>query len=1098
MVHKSTIFQQGGGGGGVTTLNGESGDITLTSSDNSIDINPTGDTIDLVVVGGGGSPTGPAGGDLSGDYPDPTVAKINGNILGDTTPTSGYALIADGTEWASGFYDAINLAGDTLNSDIVNSTIRLLGNDAFLPGNPSGTTQAISDNSDLLASTAFAHNIGDQTFNRGAGKLPVTLATALNTALPANTYYNGIDNDGVGATLTGNSNGLLSVDGHGVDTTDDILVNYELDAITNGIYHVTQAGDGSNPYILTRKDDFNSAFNVAQGATVAVEDGNTQIDSFWVFNSSGTFVIVGTTGIKFSPIPINLVISSSNGFAGALTIVGPTQTITLSTTVANAKILKSNGTGILAATSGSDYVIPSGSVATLTTPRKISITGDLAYTSPGFDGSANISAVGTLTTVNSNTGTFGSSTAIPNFTVNGKGLITAAGTNVVIAPAGTVTGTTLASNVVTSSLTLIGSNASLPGSPTTTTQTSSDNSTNIATTAFVTTAVNAALALEPNKAACKYATVAALATNIYNNGSSGVGATLTGVSVGALSIDGNTPTIGDSVLIRNEVTQANNGIYIVTTVGSGIAVYVLTRRTDFDSSAEIDAGDVTFITAGSTLSNTTWQMITAGTITVGTTAIVFTQTTGPGTYVAGTGLTLSGSTFSITNTAVAAASYGSATKASTFTVNAQGQLTTAGDITVTPGIGSVTGLGTGVATALAINTGSAGAIILYNGDAGTPSALVATNASGTAVSLTAGAATKLATARNIGNVPFDGTAAIVPQTIQTVDDTSDTTCFIAFVNDSGTQSQQIKTNSGLTYNAAVGNGTLSAAFFSGSGKSLTGNAASLTCGAVPVSGITGAGTGVLTALAVNVGSAGAFITFNGNAGTPSALVGTNISGTAASLTAGNVTTNANLTGIITSSGNATSFGTFTSAQILAGCSDETGTGSLAFATSPTLVTPLLGTPTSGNLANCIGAIIGTRCTSSLTKNANVTLANVTGLTATVVVGTYNFRIILNSTVASGTGGIKYAFNYTTTVLSSISATSIGWLSTGFSQLSQVTSTTNQASLFTQAAVIVLTVIEGTMVVSTGGTIDLQMAQNTSNASNTITLVNSSMEFHRIA
>lgn len=62
----------------------------------------------------------------------------------------------------------------------------------------------------------------------------------------------------------------------------------------------------------------------------------------------------------------------------------------------------------------------------------------------------------TLATVNSNVGSFGSSTAIPSFTVNGKGLITAASTNAVIAPAGTLTGTTLASNVVTSSLTSVG------------------------------------------------------------------------------------------------------------------------------------------------------------------------------------------------------------------------------------------------------------------------------------------------------------------------------------------------------------------------------------------------------------------------------------------------------------------------------------------------------------------------------------------------------------------------------------------------------------------------------------------------------------------
>lgn len=86
-------------------------------------------------------------------------------------------------------------------------------------------------------------------------------------------------------------------------------------------------------------------------------------------------------------------------------------------------------------------------------------------------------------------------------------------------------------------------------------------------------------------------------------------------------------------------------------------------------------------------------------------------------------------------------------------------------------------------------------------------------------------------------------------------------------------------DSGFTYNS--GTHALTTTTFIGA---LTGNASSAS--AVAVGGITGLGTGVATALAVNVGSAGAFITFNGNAGTPSALVGTNITGTASGLTAG--------------------------------------------------------------------------------------------------------------------------------------------------------------------------------------------------------------------
>ena len=94
-------------------------------------------------------------------------------------------------------------------------------------------------------------------------------------------------------------------------------------------------------------------------------------------------------------------------------------------------------------------------------------------------------------------------------------------------------------------------------------------------------------------------------------------------------------------------------------------------------------------------------------------------------------------------------------------------------------------------------------------------------------------------------------------------------------------------------------------------------------------------------------------------GTPSALVGTNITGTAAGLTAGNVTTNANLTGAVTSVGNATSLGSFTSSQLAGALTDETGSGSAVFATSPTLVTPALGTPSSATLTNATGLPIST-------------------------------------------------------------------------------------------------------------------------------------------
>lgn len=139
-----------------------------------------------------------------------------------------------------------------------------------------------------------------------------------------------------------------------------------------------------------------------------------------------------------------------------------------------------------------------------------------------------------------------------------------------------------------------------------------------------------------------------------------------------------------------------------------------------------------------------------------------------------------------------------------------------------------------------------------------------------------------------------------------------------------------------------------------------------------------------------------------------------------------------------------------------------------------------------------------RTSTALTKNASTTFGNIAGLSATLTKGTYQFRCVLPSTVASGTGGIKYCFNYTNSLaLSSIEATGLGYTASAVA-VQHTTTTTTQTALFTQAAVVIMTILEGTMVVSTAGTLSVQMAQNTSDASNTVALVGGTMKINRIS
>jgi hypothetical protein len=148
--------------------------------------------------------------------------------------------------------------------------------------------------------------------------------------------------------------------------------------------------------------------------------------------------------------------------------------------------------------------------------------------------------------------------------------------------------------------------------------------------------------------ACDYATIAALspaATYAQPGGATvGVNATLTGQANTALQIDGATVSVGQRVLVKNQSSTFQNGIYNVTRQGDGSTLpYILTRAADYDNTTDVQAGDLTVILSGS-LANSAWVQQTSGTITFGTSAITFAQFSSAAAGVSSFATTLNGLT----------------------------------------------------------------------------------------------------------------------------------------------------------------------------------------------------------------------------------------------------------------------------------------------------------------------------------------------------------------------------------------------------------------------------------------------------------------------
>jgi len=959
----SWIAQSGGGSSNIS--NGNS-NVSIATANGNITMSAVGNANIVVVTGTGANING--------------YANISGNV------TAGNFIAGSGSGGNLSGANVVSANTFTATGNITAGNANL-GNSVtanYFIGNFYGTA-----NSATSATTAGTVTTAAQPNITSVGTLSgLTSTGTVNLTGASNVALGPVAN----VHITGGTNGqYLSTDGSGTLSWSTISVSSA--SISNGNSNVNIPSSNGNVNI-SAVGNANVLIVTGTGVNVAGTGnftGNLTAGNFIAGSGSGGNVS-GANNI------------SANTFTGTLTTAAQpniTSVGTLTSLAVTGNISSGNanlGNAVIA-----NFFIGSG--ANLTSIPAGNISGQVAnaliagtvYT----NAQPNITSVGTLTSANV-TGNIVSNANVVTDLIVGRTssvTITATGTNQNINLTPTGTGTVNVGNFIIS-------NVQTPVSDF-----------DAATKKYVDD-VAQGLNIHDSVQAATPTTLATITsgTITYNNGSSGVGANLTTTGTFNL-IDGvNVQTSGTRILVKNEANAVYNGIYTWSNAT------VITRAIDYNSVPEVEAGDFVFVSGGTLYDNTGWvQTSTVTAIGTAGNNIDFVQFSGAGTYTAGTGLTLTGSQFSISNTTVTAGSYGNGDRVATFTVNSQGQLTAAANVAITANAANLTGttLATGIVTSSLTSVGTLtgltsngivnfantsnvtlGAVANLHISGGTSGYVLQTDGSGTLswVAQSAGAGVSNISNGNSnvnipsanGNVTISvaGTSNVVNVTGSNVFVTANIIPTANITYDLGTSTNRFRDLylSGNTIklgDSNISSNTTTVTILNGSGGQLI------------IGGNSTVNTADLSTNSIANGNSNVVVTANGNvtissAGTANVLTvrstGANITGTL------NVTSNANVgnigatNGVFTNvSGNGAGLSSIAGANV---------TGTVASATSA-------GTAGSAGFATNAGSAT-TAATVSANAQSNITSLGT--LTDLVVAGTTDLGAVANITITGGGNG----------------------------------------------------------------------------------------------
>lgn len=833
-----------------------------------------------------------------------------------------------------------------------------------------------------------------------------------------------------GRVITGTANQITVVDGNG--NTGNPTLAIASNAVLPGTGSVTipKGTSAQQPAGAEGQFRFNTdtqtfdgyasgnwnQFSLVGGVT-SISGGSTGLTPS--SPTGGAVVLAGTINVASGGTGVGSLTGYVKGSGTSpMTASATVPTTDLSGTVSNAQLANS------AITINGSSVSLGGSV-TVTSNTTNALTFGTGFNAGTFNGS-------TATTINlANTavtaGAFGGATKTLTATVDAQGRLTAlaetpiAITNTQVSGLGTmstqnatavaITGGTINGTTVGASTPAAGTFTSL-ATTTGTVSTAPTAATDIANKQYVDGLVASGIHFH---APVRVESPTPLNATYNQPGGAGVGvgATLTNAGTqAALVIDGITLSVSDRVLIYTQANQTQNGVYVVTSVGSVSTNWVLTRSTDTDtygltSSATLGEGSTFFVQQGATGAGETYTCNTAGVIVFGTTAITFAQISSAQIYSAGTGLTLTGTQFSITNTGVTAASYGTASQVSTLAINAQGQITSASNTAIAINANQIT---SGAVT----NAQLANSAVTVNGTS------ISLGASGT---ITAANPNALTIGTGLTGTSYDGSSAV---TIAL-----GTSGVVAATYGSASQVPvfAVDTYGRITSvtNTAIAIAAGAVSGLAASATTDTTNAANITFGTLPTGRISGSytgitGVGTLTAGTWNATTIGTAYGGTGLTATPTngqLAIGNGSGYSLATLTAGTNVSISNTAGGITISATPAAGGTVQSVNVSGGTTGLTTSGGPVTVTGTITLAGTLNVANGGTGATTLSGYVYGNGTSAMSASTTIPNTAITGL------GTMSTQ---NASGVAITGG-------------TINGTTIGATTTATGNFTTVTATT---------------------------------------------------------